>query len=84
MISKKKAISFEGAQYRRVRKIAEEHNRRNLSMHQTNSVPEDDTLIKGLIGMNNLIQIDQMKAKQKTPSFFPNTVSSQKNRKHSI
>lgn len=53
-------------------------------MNQTSNVPEDETLIKGLIGMNNLIQIDQMKAKQKTPSFFPNTVSNQKNRKHSI
>lgn len=53
-------------------------------MQQTNHVPEDDTLIKGLTGMNNLIQIDQMKTKQRTPSFFPNTVSSQKSRKHSI
>lgn len=53
-------------------------------MQQTSTVPEDDTLIKGLIGMNNIIQIDQTKSKQRTPSFFPNAAPSQKNRKHSI
>lgn len=52
--NKKKAISFEGAQYRRVRKLAEEHNKRHHSVQQT-TVHEDENLIRGLIGMNNLI-----------------------------
>ena len=65
--------------------MAEEHNRRHYSAQQTSlSNKDEDPLIKGLIGMNNLIEIDRLKPRNKTPSFFPNTTSAYKNRKNSM
>ena len=82
--NKKKAISFEGAQYRRVRKMAEQHNRRHFSAQSAQGL-EDQTLIKGLIGMNNLIEIDRLHPRNKVPNFFPTANSVvQKNRKNSM
>ncbi len=71
--NKKKAVSFEGAQYRRVRKLAEEHNRRHYSAQHPVTQKEDETLIRGLVGMNNLLQIQRAGSRQRAPSFFPNT-----------
>ena len=83
--NKKKAVSFEGAQYRRVRKLAEEHNRRHYSVYQTaQNKKEDDTLIRGLIGMNNLIEIDRLHPRKKAPFFPSNQSTGFKNRKNSV
>lgn len=53
---KKKAISYEGTQYRRVRKIAEETNK-SFSSQMCNSFKDNNLLVKGLKGINSLIQI---------------------------
>lgn len=53
--NKKKAVSFEGAQYRRVRKLAEEHNKRHFSAQNSFLQIEDETLRKGLVGSNKMV-----------------------------
>lgn len=73
MIAKKKTFCFEGAQYRRVRKLAEEHNRRLFSVQQINQNGENS---RSFVDMNNILEIDQIKPKYRAPSFFPNATNS--------
>ena len=83
MNNKKKALSYEGAQYRRVRKMAEQFNQKNHSVNKVSFVGDGDELIKGLTGMNNLVAIERLHPKNKATNFFPMTCASYKNRKMS-
>ena len=65
--------------------MAEEHNRRHHSAQQHTQMCEDETLIRGLIGMNNLIEVGRIYPRNRPASFFPNTTATNyKNRKNSM
>ena len=81
--NKKKALSYEGAQYRRVRKIAEQFNQKNHSVNKVSFVSDGDELIKGLTGINGLVAIERLHPKNKVPNFFPMTSTNYKHRKMS-
>jgi hypothetical protein len=55
-------VGFEGAQYRRVRKIAEENNRRHAQ--SSADCKDEERLIRGLVGMTNLLDIGRVGTKQ--------------------
>lgn len=55
-----------------MRKLAEEHNRRHFSAQNSVSQKDDETLIRGLVGMNNLLELEKSSSKNRTASFFPN------------
>ena len=35
-------------------------------------ITDDETLIRGLVGMNNLLELEKVGGRQRAPSFFPN------------
>ena len=74
----RKTKGFEGAQFRRVRKFAEEQNRKNYSEYQNE---EEEPLIRGLNG--GFFDIEKINIKQGPASFFPKS-QNKKLRKGSV
>ena len=73
-IKKRRALGFEGAQYRRVRKFAEEHNRKFYSAYHTNG---EEPLIKGLNHIDGFTEMEKINITKGPAHFFPTTSLSQ-------
>ena len=80
-LKRKLMLERGGAQYRRVRKIAEESSRNNFSITHGHHSMGSHPMVRGLVGINNMLEVEP-KSKNVAPSFYPH--NPQNNRKGSM